>query len=642
MGNKQDLRKINELKATAFEFEKAPIGYQSLDENGIVLDVNSEWLSSLGYNFKEMKGKWFGDFLHPDQKEIFRVLFPENCKSKEVIKGVEFTLKRKDGSYIQTDYTATIGRDEEGNFVRTHCVFQDITQRKQAEQRLMESEEKYRLIVENQNDLIAKINADFILSYVNPNYCKAFGISEDELIGTSFLPYVHHNDHEKVKESIASLASPPNITYHEERIKTITGIKWYGWSLKGKVDENGKLIDIIAVGRDITDRKKAETELQIAKEKAEESDRLKSAFLANMSHEIRTPMNGILGFTDLLKEPDLSGKQQQKYISIIQKSGDRMLRTINNIIQVSKLETGQVNTTFSTINVNDLIEYYYEFFSPEANNKGINLNSQYALPSDKSLISTDKSMFDSIITNLIKNSIKYTNEGSVDFGYVRKGDFLEFYVKDTGIGIPNNMQKSVFERFIQAELGESLLYEGSGLGLAISKSYVEMLGGKIWLESDEGEGSSFYFTLPYSEDIVSDTMEKKSKDAKTIEISLKDLNLLIAEDDEDSDIYLTEILRSKFRKLFHANTGKKAIELTKSEKVDIILMDIKMPEMDGYTATEKIREFDKDVIIIAQTAYALSYDKNKALNAGCNDYISKPINKDLLMKIISDHISKTK
>jgi PAS domain S-box-containing protein len=259
-------------------------------------------------------------------------------------------------------------------------------------------------------------------------------------------------------------------------------------------------------------RKKFIEELKQAKEKAEESDRLKSAFLANMSHEIRTPTNGILGFAGLLKESDLTGDEQQKYIGIIEKSGIRMLNIIDQIVDISKIEAGSMELVVKETNMNEQIEYIYTFFKPEAEAKGIKLSCRKTLPVKKAMIQTDCEKLYAILTNLVKNAIKYTKKGSIEFGYNigerQERASLLYYVKDTGIGIPKDRQKAIFERFIQADIEDRMAYQGAGLGLAITKAYVEMLGGKIWVESEEGKGSAFYFTLPYNNKPIAETIDR--------------------------------------------------------------------------------------------------------------------------------------
>jgi len=237
--------------------------------------------------------------------------------------------------------------------------------------------------------------------------------------------------------------------------------------------------------------------LEISKTKAEESDRLKSAFLANMSHEIRTPMNGILGFAELLNEPDLSEEQRQDYIKVIEKSGTRMLNIINDIISISKIESGQMGVSISETNINEQIEYIYTFFKPEVEQKGLQISYRNNLPAKRSIIKTDREKIYAILTNLVKNAIKFTKTGSIEFGYEKNDNHLQFFVTDTGIGIRPEQLRIIFERFRQGSESLNRNYEGAGLGLSISRAYVEMLGGKIWVESEIGKGSTFYFTLPY-------------------------------------------------------------------------------------------------------------------------------------------------
>ena len=242
--------------------------------------------------------------------------------------------------------------------------------------------------------------------------------------------------------------------------------------------------------------------LILAKEKAEESDKLKSAFLANMYHEIRTPMNGILGFADLLKEPGLKSEKQQKYIKVLEKSGTRLLNTINDIIDISKIHSGQVKVNLSETNINKQIEKIYNFFKPEADSKGINFVYKNSLPTKEAYFLTDCEKIYTVLIHLVKNAIKYTDKGSIEFGYggiksATSRTQLLFFVKDTGIGVPKNRNEAIFENFIQADIDDKMALQGNGLGLSITKAYVELLEGKIWAESNEGRGAKFYFTLPY-------------------------------------------------------------------------------------------------------------------------------------------------
>ena len=401
-------------------------------------------------------------------------------------------------------------------------------------------------------------------------------------------------------------------------------------------------------------RKKIEEDLKLALTKAEESDRLKSAFLANISHEIRTPMNGILGFSTLLRESGLTGDLQQEYISIIEKSGERMLNTINDLMDISKIEAGQMDMLVSEVNMNDRINNMHHFFKPRCDEKGIQFLVRNNLSPDQFKINSDRKKIDAILSNLILNAIKFTHHGSIELGcslestvytihesYIHSTheSYVLCYVKDTGIGIPLDRQHAIFDRFVHADIEDRAVYEGTGLGLSLSKAYVEMLGGTIWVESTPGVGSTFFFTIPGS---VEATTAKNTEEVKVSDIStepFKKLNILIAEDDRNSELFLTIALEMWTKQLFIARTGLDALKLVRNHPdIDLILMDIRMPDIDGYEATKRIREFNSGVVIIAQTAHGLSGDREKAIEAGCNDYISKPINRIRLLEVINRHL----
>jgi signal transduction histidine kinase len=418
---------------------------------------------------------------------------------------------------------------------------------------------------------------------------------------------------------------------------------WVELSFSFLCDKDHKPSGIVTVLRDITARKISEAELIRAKEKAEESDRLKSAFLANMSHEIRTPMNGILGFAGLLKEPNLTGEDHQNYIRIIEKSGIRMLNIINNIVDIAKIASGQVEIITNESNINEQIEYVYRFFKQEVESKKIRFSFTNALPDSDAIIQTDREKLYAILINLVRNAVKFTDFGSIEFGYTVEGTDLDpesfvppqplkFFVKDTGIGVRKDRQAAIFERFVQADIADKKAYQGAGLGLSISKAYVEMLGGTIWVESEEGAGSIFYFTIPFT---------KKNQDLSHAAPPDKNegngnlLTVLIAEDDETSEMFIATVVKKISQAVIRVKTGLEAVETCKSNPgIDLVLMDLSMPKMNGFEATRQIRQFNRDVIIIAQTAYGLAGDREKALAAGCNDYIAKPIRGAELLKLI--------
>jgi hypothetical protein len=367
-----------------------------------------------------------------------------------------------------------------------------------------------------------------------------------------------------------------------------------------------------------------------------------------MSHEIRTPMNGILGFAGLLKEPDLTGEEQQEFISMIKKSGARMLNIINDIVDISKIESGQMEISISESNVNEQIEYVYSFFKHEVEKKNLQFSFKNRLPFKEAVNKTDHEKIYAILTNLVKNAIKFTSEGSIEFGYdlVETDNYpslrqYQFFVKDTGIGIPQDRQEVIFERFAQADISDKQAYQGAGLGLSIAKAYVEMLGGKIWVESEPGKGSIFYFTIPCDAEPEKEVAVKTVVSEKKETNPIKNLKILIADDDEASQMYISLVINKFSSEVLKAVNGVEAIQICRNNPdIDLILMDIKMPEMDGYEATRQIRQFNSAVSIIAQTAFALTGEREKAIAAGCNDYIAKPIKKDQLMELINQYFKK--
>lgn len=379
--------------------------------------------------------------------------------------------------------------------------------------------------------------------------------------------------------------------------------------------------------------------LQEAKQKAEESDRLKTAFLSNMNHEIRTPMNGIIGFTDLLKTADLDTENIKDYISIIQMSCNRLLSLITDLINISQIETGQITFNIMEFNVKEVIEQLDAYFRSEIERNGLELYMDFSLIENTPMLYSDKDKVETILVNLIKNAIKFTQKGSIQIGLKSINHMLEFYVKDTGIGIPARRLDAIFERFVQADIKDTRAFYGAGLGLSIAKSYANMLGGDLKVESEEEKGSTFYLTLPvqmpekYKNQFDNLPLKKQNKNIQ------RKLKVLIAEDDEYSDIYLTLLLQKFSKEILHAKTGKEAVEICLDNKdIDLILLDIKMPVMDGYTALTKIREFNKKSVVIAQTAYRVTGDKENLKKSGCDDYINKPINETELTEVIWKHL----
>ncbi len=509
-----------------------------------------------------------------------------------------------------------------------------------SQQALQESEQSYRNQFENNSAVMLLIDpSDGAIIDANTAAASFYGYSREEL-RAKFITDINSLPYAEVKKLMASVPRERGTQFQFRHFVSDGSLRDVEASVCC-INFNGRRI-IHAIIQDITARKLAEQELIIAKEKAEESDRLKSSFLANMSHEIRTPMNGILGFAELLKAPDLKGERQKNYIEIIEKSGKRMLNIINDIVDISKIEAKLMKVYMSETNINEQIEYIYTFFKPEVERKGIQISFSNSLPAGESIVTTDREKIYAVLTNLIKNAVKYTIEGSIEIGYERKDSNLEFFVRDTGIGIPEDKLKSIFDRFVQAGNRYTINQEGAGLGLSISKAYVEMLGGEIWVDSIEGKGSTFYFTIPYHcEPGMKESIENVvSGDIKSTEVhNGKGLKILVAEDDMVSKMLIKEIINPYCEEIIYATTGTEAVQACQNNPgIDLVLMDIQLPEMSGYQATKQIREFNKEIVIIAQTAYGLTGDKEKALESGCNDYISKPIESKELVRLIDKYM----
>ncbi len=418
---------------------------------------------------------------------------------------------------------------------------------------------------------------------------------------------------------------------------------------KEKAEDNEKILltkndEYEALNEEL---KQTNEELNFAKEKAEESDSLKTAFLLNMSHEVRTPMNSINGFSQMINNPDLSVEKRQRFTSYIIDSSRQLQSIVDDILTISALETKQERITSEPTNINHIISNLHDIFKTQAQNQQISFFAKQQLTDKQAEIFTDKTKLIQILSNLIGNAIKFTHKGFVEFGYTIVSDSpvethgreslqsIQFYVKDTGIGIKSEMQSQIFERFVQVETGMTRKYGGNGLGLSISKGFVELLDGKIWVESEFENGSTFYFTIPYNSCLEMDnttSVTTQNTGFKTI---------LIAEDEEYNYFLIEELLKEPDVHLIRAKDGKETVEICKSNpNIDLILMDIKMPLLDGNTAAKQIKEFRPDVIIIAQSAYTLEQYKYKYRENVFDDYVAKPINGNELKQKVMKYFDK--
>ncbi len=626
-----------------------------IHDKGIASDLNLSLAKMFGYNKEELLGKNLIKLLVAS--ESLPIVY-ENI-SKKHARGYRITGIKKNGTKFPVEIEAKSVFLHNNKTIRV-VAFRDISVRVKAEKAYKSSEEKFKKAFLTSPDaiIISELDSEkFVM--VNNSFKTILGYTDEDVIGKTSLEFNLWKDlstRNELRKELEKNGTVLNMVagFHTKSGEIKTAL------VSASVVELSGIPHVLSIARDISDRIVAENKLQelnkellkqntkleqlnkdlkAAKQKAEESDQLKSAFLANMSHEIRTPMNGILGFSSLLKNMNITMQERLTYLNIIEQSGKRLLNIINDLIDISKIESGQMKVKKTSTDIRKQLISICTFFSQEAKQKNIELVLQNNAKKQPLTLITDEDKLLAILTNLIKNALKYTKEGSIIIGYRRKNKLLEFFVKDTGIGIAKDRQNAIFERFIQADIKDRDAYEGAGLGLAITKAYVNMLGGKIRVESEEGKGSTFYFTLP--DDNPEKAEQGIASQTKTINIgSIPKLNILIAEDEPFSDQLLTVVLNKVTNNIYHVKSGLQAVEVfTKHPEIDLIMMDIKMREMDGYEAAAKIRALNKDVVIIAQTAYALAGDREKALEAGCNDYLAKPIIKSKVLEIVGKYFS---
>ena len=486
--------------------------------------------------------------------------------------------------------------------------------------------------------------------YISNTGKEIIGFPKDKIIGFSdFINSIHPDDRKMVNDTIDQVISEKKATEVSYRL-LITEIESgkEGKNINSVIIPyaNGNYKELIIITLKENSRElKQRRDLIKAKEKAEEENHLKSVFLTNISQVIRTPMNSILGFAELLNI-GVSGQETKKeYVNIIKKQGNDLLNLIDDIAEIAKFETGELTINKTPCNLNVILKELQQIFEHQKSQMSKNqLNLTLKLPAQNETITyTDEGRLQQVLSNLLSNAIKFTETGSVEFGYTITDDSkAEFYVKDTGPGLTKEEQRYIFNRFRQIDEANIKKYEGSGLGLTVSRAIVKLLGGKIWVSSEPGKGSVFYFTIPLEkipEEKLSENISADNKDDNFY--NWRDKVILVVEDEEVNYKFLEAVIIGTEAKVLYAKTGRQAIDLCKSiNKIDLILMDIKMPEMDGYTTTREIRKFNKNIPIIAQTAYALENDRKKCLAAGCNDLITKPINIVDLLSLINSFFVK--
>ncbi len=508
----------------------------------------------------------------------------------------------------------------------------------QAADSLREVTERLRFALDGTNDGVWDVQMETGEMYLSPRGKKILGYDPDEtLTVNTWSELVYPDDLQQTQADLSAyLKGRTPLFYTEQRLKTKDG----GWKwilTRGKAvawNSAGKPLRMTGTHTDITERKLGEEELVRAKEKAEENNRLKSAFLRNMSHELRTPMNAIMGFSGLMQ--DAAADEKNYFAGIIEKSSEQLLMVIDDVILLSRLQGEKLPVNNSEFSPAGLLADVYRMFNLPDLKKRLDLTINIPEQHKNLIIRSDADKIRQILAKLASNAVKYTLEGSVELGFDMQNGNIEFYVKDTGIGIPEQEQKQIFENFYRGEKAISAAIGGTGLGLSIAKELVDLLDGKIGLNSVPDQGSRFYFTIPVEQ---SDKAHSEKTLLEPVHKDWKNFTILIAEDELDNYLYLEFLLKDKVKRIDHAINGIKAIELSSKNRYDLVLMDLKMPVMDGIKAAEKLKQQFPDIPIIAQSAYATPEERAQALQAGCDDYISKPTKKADLMEIINKVLS---
>jgi len=600
----------------------------------ILIWLSTFTLLALLYSINKFDANFISTaFVLPPINLIASIIAIKNYKEK-IISIENYLLKEKLNQELQVtkqNLDSEVKR-------QTEDLLQANKELKESKNQLSLERDRFAALINNLQSGVFYINTQGNILELNSSLLQILGSPSMDATKAinifDFQPLREFGYSQKLKKCIET----GEIVYGKGEYKTMWDKLIYINYYFVPIFKEGVIVGVLANIEDITEKNKKDEELKkanemllTAKEKAEESDNLKTAFLNNMSHEIRTPMNAICGFSKMLNNKSLTDKKREQFVKIINENSDQLLSIITDIITISSLEAKQEQPKNKNTIINYILSDLVSVFREENKNTEIEIICKKTLSDQDSQILTDQTKLNQIITNLLNNSIKFTDKGIIELGYNLINNNLEFYVKDSGIGIPKNELFKIFDRFYQVNKGYSRLYGGNGLGLSISKAFVELLGGKIWAESEIGKGTIFYFTIPYQP--INETIKLRPKQTKSYK------TFLIAEDQYSNFELLKELLLKKNIKIIHTKNGKETVEICKTNaEIDLILMDIKMPIMSGYDAAKIIKKIRPDIPIIAQSAYALNQEIEK-YSGIFDDYITKPIKEKTLLEKLNIYIN---
>ncbi len=597
-----------------------------------------KWKSQLGYypdELEDLFSTWMNLIHSEDFNRVKREL-DNFLKSTSFVFESEYRMRHKDGTYRWFKNRSTIVRNNDGVAVRMFGTTRDISEEKQHIEKLSMLKQAF---IQSPSPIVIT-DLEGYIDFLNPAFCKVTGYSADEIIGKK-LSILKSGYHSKTfYRNLWDTILAGNQWRGEFKNKRKNGkIYWEFASISGLRNEKGIITNYLKVGEDITPIKKIQDDLRKSKRISETAKLYKNNFLANMSHEIRTPINGIIGFSELLKYADLTENQQIHYIDIIEENSRSLLSLIDDIIDVSKLEAKELKIRKEACSLTSIFSELKELFNSlllNQNKEKLELRFHVPRVEHHDFIFTDPFRLKQVISNLFLNALKFTSSGSIEIGYQISSDRkLQFYVEDTGVGIPAKNQQSIFKRFIQNDHSKKSKDTGAGLGLYIAQGLVEMLGGAIGVKSQPTKGSLFFFTIPY--DKIRKPISSKPE-AKPVKYDFSKYTILIAEDIDYNFEYLKEILIKTNAEVLWAKDGIDTINIFNNNKIDLILMDIQLPEINGYDATKTIRKTNKEIPIIAQTAYSMTEERKKCLQAGCNDVLIKPLKIDEVLSTLATYL----
>ena len=645
------VREINERKRLQNEsielssrfaniFHKSPMAIVSLHSDGTIQLANKAFLKIANLNANEI------------QSLKLNQLIPEttfNSKMEDALKGqhqyFEGKIKFKQSNkpiYVKAyfSYYNLEEIDSKGVFVTIEDISQQLLALRDAEN----SKKQFEELADQLPEMLVEIDLEGNILYANQLTLEKFGFVKADLTKKlSVFSFLAENGRDEVMERFKDFKNQKKSKSSREYLLHTRS----GKSLSVIISLNAVYINNVpqklrGIIIDVTERRKYEDEIINAKEKAIEADKLKSKFLQNLSHEIRTPMNGILGFSELIKNDEMSDKEKKSYIDFIINASNQLLNIIDDVVNISRIDSGEVKISENEVSLqqlfNNLMVFFHGYLMNRNDKVSLRLKNKIGELSDTVVIA--EKQVQHVLSNLLYNAIRFTKKGYIEIGVEKVNNQLKFCVKDTGIGISKPEQDRIFERFYQVNSDGTKSYGGTGLGLTIAKALVELLGGKISVISEVGRGSEFFFAIPFTSAKSKKIQSYSPPDQIITYPEWSNHMILIVEDDLNNYLFLEQLLKKTKANLHHVVNGEEAVEFVKNNDVDIVLMDIMMPIMNGYEATKEIRKFNKELPILAQTANAMVEDKQKSLDAGCSDYVSKPVNKKVLLNKIEALLKK--